>query len=157
VSLVGRLERDSIVLRPGGERVPIERRCDGDDGPTAGTVALLGVATGDALRLVVPCGGIRSAPAVALGAVSGKGPTASSGDSMLSAARQAPEGSPRPILVAALLALGALLLGGTSAWYWRRSGAERTDDADPASDEATGLGPVAARLTLVSVPREHGP
>ena len=157
VSLVGRLERDSIVLRPGGERVPIERRCDGDDGPTAGTVALLGVATGDPLRLVVPCGGISSAPAVALGAASGKGPTASSGDSVLSAARQAPEGSPRPILVAALLALGALLLGGTSAWYWRRSRAELTDDAEPASDEATGLGPVAARLTLVSVPREHGP
>ena len=157
VSLVGRLERDSIILRPGGERVPVERRCDGGDGPTTGTVALLGVAAGDPLRLLVPCGGISSAPAVALGAASGKGPVASSGDAMLSAARQAPDGSSRPTLVAALLALSALLLGGTAAWYRRRSGAELTDDADPATDEATGPAPMAARLTLVSVPREHGP
>jgi hypothetical protein len=71
--------------------------------------------------------------------------------------QRAPDATGRPALVAVLLALGALLLGGASAWYWRRGDGEPADEAGAANDEAADRPPVAARLTLVSVPREHGP
>jgi uncharacterized protein YdeI (BOF family) len=157
VSLVGRLEDDGVVLRPSGERVAVERRCDGDDGPTNGTVALLGVAAGDPVRIIVPCGGITAAPAVALSAAPDHGGPASSDGAVLSAVQRAPDATGRPALAAVLLALGALLLGGASAWYWRRGDGEPADEAGAANDEAADRPPVAARLTLVSVPREHGP
>ena len=157
VSLVGRLEDGGVVLRLGGERVPVERRCDGEDGPQAGTVALLGVAAGDPVRLIVPCGGISPAPAVALGAAAGNDEAASSDRAVLSAAQRAPDAPPTRAIGAALFGLGALLLGGTAAWNWRRGRAVPADEADEVDDEATDRAPVAARLTLVSVPREHGP
>ncbi|HJP72273.1 MAG TPA: lamin tail domain-containing protein [Candidatus Limnocylindria bacterium] len=160
VSLVGRLEQGGTMLRLSTERVPVERQCDGQGGgPTAGTVAVLGVAADDPVRVIVPCGGITPGPAVALSGSLGRpsGPAPASDDAMLAAARQVPYSTTRRTLVAALLALGALLLGGTAAWRWRR-------DEPPMADEAVATGgdeprpaPGTARLTLVRLPREHGP
>ncbi len=157
VSLVGRLEQGGATLRLSDQRVPVERRCDGQDAPLAGTVAVLGVAVGDPVRLVVPCGGIGAAPVVALGAgVAREAEDAANSEAVLTA-DHAPAPPARSAAAAALLALAALFLGGTAAWYWRRAPADDDLTADPVAEEDADAAPVPARLTLVSVPHEHGP
>jgi hypothetical protein len=157
VSLVGRLEQGGATLRLSDQRVPVERRCDGPAGPSAGTVAVLGVAAGDPVRLIVPCGGIGAAPVVALRAgVAREAEDAANSDAVLTA-DHAPAPPAPSAAAAALLALAALFLGGTAAWYWRRAPADEDAAGGPAAQEAPDAPPIPARLTLVSVPREHGP
>lgn len=157
VSLVGRLERGGAALQLSGQRVPLERRCDGRDGPSTGTVAVLGVAVGDPIRLIVPCGGIGAAPVVALGAGIARDADAAADSEAVLTAEHAPAPLARSAAAAVLLALAALLLGSTAAWQWRRAPADEDVTADPVAGEAPDALPVPARLTLVSVPHEHGP
>ena len=70
VSVVGRLAGPPTrrVLVVDGERVPVVDRCQDDDKRRRdGSVAVTGVALGEPLRLLVPCGGIRQAPSVVAG------------------------------------------------------------------------------------------
>ena len=73
VSVVGQLSGSGSrrVLVVDGERVALHERCgddDDDDGDDdrdrSGTVSVTGVALGEPLRLLVPCGGMRSAPSI---------------------------------------------------------------------------------------------
>jgi uncharacterized protein YdeI (BOF family) len=157
VSLVGRLEKGGATLRLSDQRVPVERRCDGPAGPSAGTVAVLGVAAGDPVRLIVPCGGIGAAPVIALGAGVARAADDAANSEAVLTADHAPAPPAPSAAAAALLALAALFLGGTAAWYWRRAPADEDAAGGPAAQEAPDAPPIPARLTLVSVPREHGP
>lgn len=156
VTLVGRLEQSGAALRLSGQRVTLERRCDGHDLPEAGTVTVHGVATGDPVRLVVPCGGIVPAPAIVRAGRADDLETQPDG-AVLAAMREEPTGSPRPALAAGLLAVAALLLGGIAAWYRGRGGVPLDGESDSTAPDASDMAPAPARLTLVSVPREHGP
>jgi hypothetical protein len=142
------------VLVVGEQRVPLEQRCH-DRSDKRGVKSVTGVAVGDPVRLVVPCGGIRSAPgldhataALALVAPAGEAPPTPTAAS---------DAGPGPHQVAGVLMLvAALLLGGTAL--------ARRLRGDPAAPDATTADAVAApqpaeppRLTLVRVPREHGP
>ena len=71
VSVVGHLSGSGLrrVLTVDQARVRLDERCTTDDGGgdrarPRGTVAVIGIALGDPVRLLVPCGGIRSAPRV---------------------------------------------------------------------------------------------
>ena len=71
VSVVGQLSGPATrrVLVVDGAQVVLHDRCEDDDQRARdGTVAVTGVAIGDPLRLLVPCGGMRTAPNVAAGA-----------------------------------------------------------------------------------------
>ena len=71
VSVVGQLSGPATrrVLMVDGAQVVLHDRCEDDDQRARdGTVAVTGVAIGDPLRLLVPCGGMRTAPNVAAGA-----------------------------------------------------------------------------------------
>ncbi|HET8776060.1 MAG TPA: hypothetical protein VFN76_00230, partial [Candidatus Limnocylindria bacterium] len=159
VSLVGRLEQGGATLRLSSQRVTVERRCDGQNGPRSGTVSVHGVAAGDPVRLIVPCGGIVAAPTVMLGAVTGPGADvpARLEDAMLTSEEKGPMSPAAPAAAAALLALAAILLAGTAAWYWRRAPTGEGAAEGPVVGDEPDARPPAARLTLVSVPREHGP
>jgi hypothetical protein len=118
---------------------------------------VLGVAVGDPIRLIVPCGGIGAAPVVALGAGIARDADAAADSEAVLTAEHAPAPLARSAAAAVLLALAALLLGSTAAWQWRRAPADEDVTADPVAGEAPDALPVPARLTLVSVPRERGP
>ena len=162
VSVVGHLSGAGSrrVLVVDGERVALRERCEGSDDDDhdarhrpGGAVSVTGVALGDPVRLLVPCGGLRQAPSIA-------------GDATLNAAGKtagmAPQPAPiatsvsdprRPIVSGLLLAAAAVLVGGAA--YGRRRGSRDEEPAGPDdADDATGP---EARLTLVRVPHEGGP
>jgi hypothetical protein len=153
VSLVGRLtssgERRSLEI---GERVlAVEHRCTRDEAPRRGSVSATGVATGEQPRLLVPCGGLRPVPVLArLGGGSVGAPVGQPANDV--PASDAP-GSPGRPIAAGLLLLAAILIGGSASL--RRLQA-RVVAAPPVEEEPEeDDGP--PRLTLVNVPREHGP
>ena len=155
VSLVGRLSGD--LLSVAGGRVAVERLCGNDRGPRRGAVSVTGVALANPPRLVVPCDGVRPVPRLALAMAATRddaGP-----------AEQAPAGTAaavgptaprdRAAAGAALLGIGVGLLLIVALARWR------IGPSDPAADGSAPDGEVEApdgepRLTLVSVPREHG-
>ena len=131
---------------------------DDDDDDATGLVARspsIGVALGDPVRLLVPCGGLRSAPSIAgdatLDAV-GKGAGAP-GPAPISTGDSAANDPRRPIVSGLLLAAAAVLVGGAA--LGRRRGSRDEEPASPDdADDAAGPEP---RLTLVRVPHEGGP
>lgn len=161
VAVVGRLDGPadarSLAL-PGGRRVAVEVRCADSTPVTRGVVGVVGVATPDPPRLIVPCGGIRLAPVLArqVAAITPQRP----GDAATLAGL--PEGNPpqtpRPVGPAALLAVAALALAGGAVVARRlRAGAPGPDDE---GTDATAEADVEASppvLTLVPVPRERAP
>jgi hypothetical protein len=163
VSVVGHLSGSGSrrVLTVDGERVALHERCeaadddDDDRRRPRGAVSVIGVALGDPVRLLVPCGGLRSAPTI-------------SGDATLAAVGRsagAPGPAPvstgggaaidprRPLVAGLLLAAAAVLAGGAA--LGRRRGSRDEEPASPDdADDAAGPEP---RLTLVRVPHEGGP
>ena len=117
-------------------------------------MAVTGVALGDPVRLMVPCGGLRPAPSV-------------TGHSALVARPAGSTAAPGPIppaaaaavdtrrsMVAGLLIAACVVLAGGAAFGRRRravdDGPKEAGD-DDASEESE------PRLTLVRVPNEGGP
>jgi hypothetical protein len=158
ISVVGRLAGPPPrrVLVVDGEQVVVHDRCqDDDDRERGGTVAVTGVAIGEPLRLLVPCGGIRRAPSVAAGA-------------MRTAVRDAPNASGprldstadhvtsnvRRSIVAGLLLLAAVVIVGGAAAGRRRSPA---DEGTVGAAEDADRTEAAPHLTLLRVPPESGP
>jgi hypothetical protein len=158
VSVVGQLSGPATrpVLIVDGARVVLEDRCaDDDHRAREGMVAVTGVAIGEPLRLLVPCGGIRKAPTVAGGAT-GAGPEGStdpSGPGFGMAAQPAMPDVRRPIVAALLLTAGIVLVGG-AALRRRRS---PDDDAPVSGADSTDATEPGSHLTLLRVPDESGP
>ena len=154
VSVVGRLAGDVLTVHSGQARV--DRRCAADAPAITPRVSVTGVAVPDPARIIVPCDGIRAAPTLAL-ATARSGASERGTISVTNAAASidgpAHEGS---AVAAALLAVGAaaLLVAGVAAWHLRRRGSDPSGDEALAADGQESEGP---RLTLMPVPREHGP
>jgi hypothetical protein len=156
VTVLGRMAGTdpARIALVGTRPVRVDLRCDTDDARVNRPVSITGIAAGDPARLIVPCHGLRPVPAISRNpvgalAVLGKpsAPEAAPGTS---------SPSPAP-LAAALLLAGAAMLGGSAlAWRRRRAldgEAPAATDEEPVPDERAE----PPRLTLVSVPREHGP
>ena len=112
VSVVGQLSGPATrrVLTVDGAQVVLHDRCEDDDQRARdGTVAVTGVVIGDPLRLLVPCGGMRTAPNVAAGATRAAldgSPKAPASD-VETAALAAVADVRRPIVAGLLLAAAA--------------------------------------------------
>jgi hypothetical protein len=158
VSIVGRLSSDQLRVA-GGARARVEQLCATGRSSVSGTVSVTGVALSDPSRIVVPCGGLRAAPSLALArAVSrSSGPPAA----VRASARIAPSvpvgADGRRGVAAGLLGAGIGMLVLATVARRRLDGATPPPVGHPApvtNDDVPGGAP---RLTLVSVPREHGP
>lgn len=160
VSVVGHLSGSGSrrALLVDGERAAIHERCeeDGDDdrGRARGAVAVTGVVLDDPLRLIVPCGGVRSAPSLATGAAL-MAPVGV-GTPHLADVASADQRHPdlRRAIAAGLLLTAAVVLIGGAVTRRRR---QPVDEEPGSADDAAGPGASEARLTLVRVPHEGGP
>jgi hypothetical protein len=163
VSVVGHLSGAGSrrVLTVDGERVALHERCEVDDDDDderhrpRGAVSVIGVALGDPVRLLVPCGGLRSVPNIAGDAtLAAVGRDAGApGSAPISTGESAANDPRRPIVSGLLLAAAAVLVGGAA--LGRRRGSRDEEPASPAdTDDTTGTEP---HLTLVRVPHEGGP
>ena len=118
-------------------------------------MAVTGVVVGDPLRLLVPCGGMRTAPNVAAGATRAAldgGPGASSSE-IETAVLGAAADVRRPIAAALLLTAAVALFGGAAVGRRSPPDSEPPDDAPEPAD----MTETPTQLTLVRVPRESGP
>lgn len=157
VSVVGPITGPSRapVIKVGTRQFRVDRRCESETSVPRGIVSVTGIGLADQARILVPCGGLRPAPALARPMSTTAEPSAPERAPALATV----DGAPRR-MVAGLLAAAALMLGGIAAVLrWRRP----PDPADEAgaveSEAAATLDDVAAeppKLTLVSVTREHG-
>jgi hypothetical protein len=158
VSVVGRLSGPATrrVLMVDGAQVDLHDRCEDDHQRARGaTVAVTGVVIGDPLRLLVPCGGMRTAPNVAAGATGAAldgGPEAPP-SAIETAALGAVSDVRRPIVAGLLLAAAVALVGGAAVGRRRPPDAEPPEDAPEFADTTEA----PTHLTLVQVPRESGP
>lgn len=161
VSLVGRLVDGGRSLVVAGRSVPIEARCDETPHPATGVVGVTGIAAGDPVRLIAPCGGIRAAPAVSRSGASRAEAAPATGEGLAATVALSARGDndPRRTAVAGLFAVGALMLAAAVL-------ARRRLEPDPADAVAERMSEDAAQeaeapgmphLTLVRVPRERGP
>ena len=131
VSVVGRLSGPATrrVLVVDGAQVVLHDRCEDDDHRARdGTVAVTGVAIGEPLRLLVPCGGMRTAPNVAAGATTaalgGQPRCAAIGDRNGRPSRVASDVR-RPIVAGLLLVAAVALVGGAAVGRRRPPDPER--------------------------------
>lgn len=154
VSVVGRLSGSGsrAVLIVGERRVPLDRRCR-ERAAAAGLVGVTGVAVGSPSGLVIPCDGLRIAPSLASSTAT---PVEPPGTVPTPGAPQPTAGSDRRPLAAGLLLVAAGVLAAIAAVRRLRGTAT---PPEPAVSDSADLGEVSgpARLTLVNVPREHGP
>jgi uncharacterized protein YdeI (BOF family) len=155
---VGRLSQTAfgLELRLGDAKVRVDRRCGSGEVPIGhGLLGVTGIAVGTPTRLIVPCGAIVTAP-VSQGRV-GTAPVAAS----LRADQQEASGPAgadlRRTLVAALLGLAALVLGGLAAYRFRIDGAQREPAGGTVADGGTDVPVAGPRLALVRLPHEPTP
>jgi hypothetical protein len=163
VSLVGRLQGRAadLRLRLPDVSVRLELRCaSAEVGAVAGQVGVTGVALAEPARIVVPCGGIVTAPTLARSAGSAAHPDGAHSAAADDAERRVPAGS--PLAAGVLLGLGAaVLLGGIAVA--RRDGGSAPDGSDAAGEtdepqpDASDTEATAPVLTLVPLPRERAP
>lgn len=162
VSIVGRLsgngssEREIILP---GRRVTIERRCDDEHAWPDGSVAITGVALGEPVRLMVPCGGVAAAPILsrAMSApVTARTPATR--DPRFEPLTHSSD--PGRLLAAGLLGLGSLVIA-VGAVVYRRFHGEGIDP-EPAAGTPVSHEPPdgdARRpptVSLVRMPHERG-
>jgi len=163
VSLVGRLEGRAAErrLRLADASVRVEIRCASPEADAmAGLVGVTGVALANPARVIVPCGGIVAAPALARSTGSAAHPAGAPPAAADDAERTEPAGS--PLAAAALFGLAAAALLGGIAVARRDAGsapdgsdaAGEADDPLPDASDAEITAPV---LTLVPLPRERAP
>lgn len=161
VSLVGRLVDGGRSLVVAGRSVPIEARCDEASDPATGIVGVTGIAAGDPVRLIAPCGGIRAAPAVSRSGATRSAAAPAPGEALTAtqALSARADDDPRRTVVAGLFGVGALMLAAAVL-------ARRRLEPDPTDAAAEGMSveapheaeaPAVPHLTLVRVPRERGP
>ena len=158
VSVVGRLSRagDRTTLAIDGASVEVDRLCGERQPSRIGVASVRGIAMADPLRIIVPCDGIGPAPELGIGP---KAAGAAPGDPVGEPAVAGAVGtaaSPQRAIAIVLLGAGvaALVLGRLVV---RRLGPSDAPDAtgeepDEGEEVATG-----SDLTLVRLPREHGP
>jgi hypothetical protein len=124
-----------------------------------GVLSLTGVGLSNPARLIVGCDGARSAPALALTAVSLPGPASDA------ASQQAPTDDAsrgdrgRRAAATGLLAAGVAILV-AAVLLARRLGPEdprETGETAVAMDDVEEQSTAGPQLTLVRVPNEHGP
>ena len=127
----------------------LELRCDRDEELPIGPVAVTGVALAGPSRIVVPCGGMRSTPALAL-SVATAGAEASGPIDFPARASTTTDG--RSLLAPILLGAALLMLLVVAATRLREPAAA----ASPAAAQPTADAD-APRLALVPIPHEHGP
>jgi hypothetical protein len=160
IAVVGRVvtSGEGRVMRLDGREVPIEWLCRSEAPQVRGSVAVTGVGIGDPARILVPCGGIRPAPALTRRAATPvkAAQEADASDPITAAASTAGGTTGRRMPAVGLLAAGIVLLALAAAVRSRLGG-----DRPPRPDEAAEL--VAERvagppqLTLVPLPDERGP
>ena len=134
----------------------VDDRCEDDDKRRRdGSVAVTGVAIGEPLRLLVPCGGIRQAPSVVAGTTrTGLRDTPNaSRPTFGSTAADVASDVRRPIVAGLLLLAAVVLVGGAAVGRRRSPDGEVTAGAADLADETE----TAPHLTLVRVPPESGP
>lgn len=160
VSVVGRLSRagDRTTLAIDGVSVEVEQLCPELQQLPAGVASVRGVGLGSPAQIIVPCDGIGPAPRLAL-AADEAGPEPRPIDEGRDLAAVGERAATDPLqrgIAVALLAAGAavLLLAGLIG---RRLGPPDGADTAPAEPPGAGESPDGPQLTLVRVPREHGP
>jgi hypothetical protein len=156
IGLLGR-QRGHPILHVRGGVVRLDARCEAEPLPKRGLVSVSGIALPDPPRIVVPCGGVRAVPLLAL--LRTFAPAVASGlPDRDSAASRDGRTDARP-MAAGLLIVAASGLAGAALWRRLRPGPADPDatgaDLERAGDPETAPGP--PRLTLVGVPRERGP
>jgi hypothetical protein len=168
VSVVGRLVLDAgaprLRIDEGGDTVALERHCDEEAEPPAGTVQVTGIGLADPSRIVVPCGGVRAAPALVMAALARAEADAGAAPETPAATGLIPpeRGAGTRVAAAALLAIGAILISIAVAIGRRLEPDPAGDLGVPAAQEsdaaASGAGDPESTpraLTLVALPREH--
>lgn len=160
VTVVGSLAGDFVHVRGGSIRVT--RLCERASAAVDGRVSVTGIAIGDGSEIATPCDGVRPAPSLARAS----GRPAAQRDVQ---AKDLDEGAAVPDTRsgrrrAAAAFLGAAVLAVVGGALVHRRWREPTADADAPAPSVVGAGPDASdpadagpRLTLVPVPREHGP
>jgi hypothetical protein len=157
VSLVGSLSGDRF--RVAGTDLGVEELCAAGRSFTSGSMSVTGVALRNPDRIVVPCGGVRPTPSLTL-ARSVEDPSRGSAAANRSAARIGPVVAGREDgrrgLAAGLLGAGVgMVLVATIIRRRLRGGTPQAVDQPEPVIDGDALADVP-RLTLVSVPREHG-
>jgi hypothetical protein len=169
VSVVGRLVHGGgpprLRIDDVGGAVTLERHCDADGAkPPSGTVQVTGIGLASPPRIVVPCGGVRAAPALAMPAVArAESDPGATLEPPATAGTTAPErGGTGRVAAAALLAIGAILVGIAAAIGRRLApdgaggrGVPADHEPDAAAPAAGDPQPAPRALTLVALPREH--
>jgi hypothetical protein len=157
--LAGASERRTIGVS--GSSVAVEVLCDHQQLLDDGAVTAVGVALADPVRLIVPCGGIRPAPTLALvNPAAAMRPRSAPRDATGADASSGTPVDGRRGMAAGLLAAGVALVAAATLLRRRLEPddggevAQAADDADNADAERQ---PAAPQLTLVRVPRERGP
>jgi len=162
VSIVGRLSGDGSsereIILP-GRRVTIERRCDDERTWPDGTVAITGVALGEPVRLIVPCGGVAAAPILsrAMSAPAVADTPATRDPRVERLTHSSDSGR---LLAAGLLGLGSLVIAVGAVLHRRFHG----EDSDPEPEVGTpgthepsdAEAQRPPTLSLVRVPHEPG-
>lgn len=153
VSVVGTTVSDGAArsLRVGGATVRLRIACD-DFKPPKGMVSVtgIGLATG---VLIVPCDGMRAAPALLLSATAEPHRTVPPHREKATTLAAAAVVEQRRPLAAVLLVLGAALATGGAAYARRRALADDGLDGEDVAD-ARGDEPEGPRLTLLPLRRD---
>jgi hypothetical protein len=153
VTLVGTIagEPPRYSLRVGGSAVALRIACDAATEP-AGVVSVTGIGVAPA-EVIVPCDGMRAAPTLARVMTPVTDRTAPPRARAKTAlAHPSPREEPR-MIAAALLALGAAVVGGCGA-YVRRRALRDALILEGAADGPPGEESEIPRLTLVRLERE---
>jgi hypothetical protein len=157
VSLVGRLSGDR--LRVSGRTMHVEELCAQGSSLTSGSVSVTGVALRVPSRIVIPCGGLRPTPSLAL--TRAGQPRLSGPANVRALAGIAPgvtgEDDGRRGLAAGLMGVGIGMLLLATVVGRRLAGPTPPAVTEPETVVDGDVPGGAPRLTLVNVPREHGP
>lgn len=158
VTLVGRIASESggWTVKVAGVPVPIERLCRRGDPLGEGTASLLGVGLADPARIVVGCDGVRPAPILALRVMTLEARRPSVPATLAALQASADPTDDRRLLASVLLSAGVLMIL-AAAVIGRRFGASPPDAGARAVATDDESEPGSPRLTLVPLPREHGP
>ena len=157
VSLVGRIADESggWSVEVDGVPIPIERLCRRGQPLEGGTARLLGVGLAQPARIVVGCDGVRPAPALALRAMTLEARRPSV-PATLAALQASEDPTDDRRLASGLLSVGVLMIL-AAAVIGRRFGALPSDAGAREVATIDESEPGSPRLTLVPLPREHGP
>ncbi len=160
VSLVGRIadEETGPALRHGSALVTLDFRCEGTSPRRSGVVGVTGIGLASPARIIVPCDGLRAAPALHL--PGGASPlTPPPAPAITAAVSETPTGSDMASrgLAAALLGLSVIgLVGAAVVRRWLDEDDPGGAELGAAEQESSSGDRSEPALRLVSLPRERG-